>query len=818
MSEQHEIDVSAQKTGMTSGEVALHSDQWPSHRVSTTEPSRGAHVILLVDDEPRVLSSLRRALKEDLHKILTAESASAAFNILADHQVDLILSDHQMPGMSGVEFLKTVRRSHPEIVRIMLTGAQDSNVAVEAVNDGAVYKFITKPWNNDDLRLTVKLALAQRDLLQENARLKQVARKQRSEIGELARLAAPDRSSLGSLLVRTSLLMPGQWEMIETFCRQRDVTPVKAIIDLGMMDEQELHDFLLRESKADVYDADPAGLDRSLSRLLPRSMCEKACLVPVSTDGHRTEIAIADPLDLARLDQVRFALSMTVTPRLARPRVIEQAILHLYGDTGTAATEPDELDTVEEIDYLAVGEDIDLEIDNDQVVSVEQLMAKSSAPTAVRTVNAIITEAIRCGASDIHVEPRPNRTLVRYRVDGMLRQRITMPASHHLSTVSRFKVLAKMDIAEHRIPQDGRISVRVTDRVIDLRVSSIPTIYGEKVVCRLLDKSTAVLSLEELGMETGVLEKVKTMIATPQGLIITTGPTGSGKTTSLYAMMKEKMTSTQNFVTIEDPVEYILEAASQVYVHSRIGLTFASTLRATLRQDPDVILVGEIRDLETARAAFQAAMTGHLVFSTLHTNSAVATVSRLLDLGIEPYLVASSVQGIIAQRLVRRVCPFCRELRPYDTAAWKLLGSGPASPPERLHFGRGCDRCDGSGYAGRVGLYEVLVLSDELRQLLNRDYLEARLISMTRAMGIKTLLDDGVSKILQGDTTLDELLRVLGPSVSHDRRCNKCGEALDFRFLRCPFCGGDQQNQCPRCQSYLDPEWKFCPFCTSPPR
>ncbi len=792
-------------------ETARRREEAPS--ASTTDKSSAVaerHTILLIDDEESVLKAVRRTLFDQNYHILTALSGSEALQVLAQNVVDLIICDYQMPGMLGTDLLKKVREKYPRTIRIMLTGVDDTRVVMEAIDGGAVYKFITKPWNDDDLKVTVSLALTQQELLRENTKLKKVARQQHEDIDRLARYAVADRSTLGSVLVNRGTLLPGQLEMVVEYCHKKNVILPKALSELGMVNENELIRVIQDESKADFAALEGLELNRELSRLLPREVCEAACLVPIDDDGSNLTLAMADPLDLSQIDRISFTTGRNITTKLAHLEEIEKAISLLY-DEG----ENDSERSYGEVDFIGDGDDIDLELDDEEFISVDQLMAKSTAPTAVRMVNAIVGEAIRTGASDIHIEPKPSRTLVRYRIDGLLHGRIKIPADQHLPTVSRMKILAKMDIAERRVPQDGRISVRVGDRILDIRVSSMPTIHGEKIVCRLLDKTASVLSLEDIGISGSSLKRLRDIISVPQGMIIATGPTGSGKTTTLYSIMEERMSPSLNFVTIEDPVEYLLEPASQIYVRNKIGLTFASSLRSTLRQDPDVVLVGEIRDLDTARAAFQAAMTGHLVFTTLHTNSTIATISRLFNLGIEPYLVASAVEGIMAQRLVRRICMNCKTEREYDRDLWGRLGVRNDNLPDKLFWGAGCEKCGGTGYSGRIGLFEVFQMYEEFRQFLTVDYQESALLNMARSLGMANLLEDGVEKVVDGMTTIDELLRVLGPSPQYEQVCRNCDRKLDSKFLICPYCGTNQRSLCRHCRAHLESDWVVCPYCGS---
>lgn len=520
---------------------------------------------------------------------------------------------------------------------------------------------------------------------------------------------------------------------------------------------------------------------------------------------------MADPLDLSRIEYISFSTRKNVTPLLAGVSQIEAAIRYMYGDPGLGIDSSSNV-----IDFVESIDDIDVLLDDEELHTLEQVMSTSGSPPAVLIVNAIISEAIKADASDIHIEPKTRHTLVRYRINGLLQDRTKIPGNLHLTTISRLKILAKMDISERRVPQDGRITVKAGPRLVDIRVSSMPTINGEKIVCRLLNKNAAVRQIDEIGIRGKSLERLKNIISMPQGMIIATGPTGSGKTTSLYSLMKTRLSSTLNFITIEDPVEYLLESASQVHVHQKAGLTFASSLRATLRQDPDVILLGEIRDTETAAAAFQASMTGHLVFTTLHTNSTVATISRLFHLGIEAYLVASAVQGIIAQRLVRTVCPKCGEQKEYDRAILKSLRVSDDTFPDTLLCGTGCNRCNNTGYSGRTGLFEVFQMNSEFRQFLTGNYRESHLLNMARTLGMETLLEDGLCKVRDGLTTLEELMRVLGPAVEQEYECSNCARELDMRFTACPYCGEVQREICKTCEEKLEPEWVKCPFCATP--
>jgi type II secretory ATPase GspE/PulE/Tfp pilus assembly ATPase PilB-like protein len=428
-------------------------------------------------------------------------------------------------------------------------------------------------------------------------------------------------------------------------------------------------------------------------------------------------------------------------------------------------------------------------------------------------VNAIISESIRYRASDIHIEPKTKYSVIRFRIDGMLHSKIRIPSDLHAAVISRLKILSKMDIAERRRPQDGRITIKAGARIVDMRVSSLPTLNGEKIVMRILDKSAAIKGLDELGVLPDDLKKINLMSKKPQGVLIATGPTGSGKTTLLYSLLASMMQSSRNFETIEEPVEYFLEEANQVSVYEKIGLTFAQVLKATLRQDPDVILVGEMRDHDTADVGFKAALTGHMVLSTLHTNSAVASITRLIDMGIKPYIISSALEGVVAQRLVRKVCQDCKELIPPDRDLLEILRAPQGFFTGGVYVGKGCESCNNSGFKGRIGIFEVFIMNEDFRQLIGTAYKETEVLELARASGMRTLLEDALEKVRLGWTTLDEVLRIMGPSVALERHCLHCGRNIEAKFLFCPYCGGVKENRCTSCRMPVDKDWLHCPFC-----
>jgi type II secretion system protein E len=491
-------------------------------------------------------------------------------------------------------------------------------------------------------------------------------------------------------------------------------------------------------------------------RLAPGEFALRHQTLPVAVEGDTLVVAIGAPQSLAAVDELGILLQMPTRAVLTAPAPLREKIEEVFLERILAGLPGQGTDGA---DGAAVTE-----IDDTTDLADLQKMAGETA--VVQMANLIFAQAVRDGASDIHIEPYEREVKVRFRVDGMLRDVMTPPKRMHAALVSRLKILGEMNIAERRLPQDGRIKIVLAGRPVDVRVSIVPTVFGERAVMRILDKGTAMLGLEELGMRADTLAAYRQLIRVPYGVILATGPTGSGKSTSLYASLQEIWSPATNILTIEDPVEYQVAGISQIQVRPQIGLTFASGLRSIVRQDPDVIMVGEIRDHETAEIAIHAALTGHLVFSTLHTNDAPGAVTRLLDMGVEPYLVASSLIGAVAQRLVRRVCPNCAEPDVPEAASLEALGlapeewlSGGAATPFRR--GRGCDRCQQTGYRGRVGLYELFTVDEPIRRMtVARSSSTEMRDHAVREHDMRTLLGDGRLAVLDGKTTPEEVLRV----------------------------------------------------------
>ena len=481
--------------------------------------------------------------------------------------------------------------------------------------------------------------------------------------------------------------------------------------------------------------------------LAPGDYALKHQVMPLAMDGDTLVVALGNVESLQAVDDLAVLLGMPTRPVMADSAVLREKIEEIF------------LGKI--LEGVASDTDASAAI-LDDTTDLADLAKMASETAVVQMVNLIFAQAVRDGASDIHVEPYEREVKVRYRIDGMLRDMIKPPKRMHAALVSRLKILGELNIAERRLPQDGRIKVTIAGRPIDVRLSIVPTVYGERAVMRILDKGTAMLGLPELGMQPDTLKKFRTLISLPHGIILATGPTGSGKSTSLYAALQEIWSPTTNILTIEDPVEYQVAGISQIQVRPNIGLTFAKGLRSIVRQDPDVIMVGEIRDQETAEISIHAALTGHLVFSTLHTNDAAGAVTRLLDMGVEPYLVASSLVGVVAQRLVRRVCASCG--KPY-TASPETLAAVGITPEEAakatLMRGEGCEKCQGTGFRGRQGLYELLLVDETIRrQTVDRASSNTMKQHATEAQGMRTLLGDGRLAVLSGRTTPEEVIRV----------------------------------------------------------
>ena len=714
--------------------------------------------LLLVDDEPGILAALRRVFQRENYELHFARNGVEALKVLAGQPIHLIISDFMMPQMNGSELLAQVRERWPETIRIMLTGHANTDAVMGSVKGGAVYRFILKPWNDDDLRLTIALALEQYALMQRNRALEQENHQQNRDLATLAKLGVTNRSQLAIMLHKKGLLNAQQIQLLHKEMQTHKTPVMRQLMQHDWIDSDKIYQLMRKDLMFEEVDLREFQVDLPLLALVPQAVCTRQLVLPLRVTGKRLRLAMADPMDMGLIEELGFMTGYSIHPLLCELEQLQNKHREIFGEPGNQL---EDLATV--VGNSDPYEGIEIVLDDDaNTESLEQLLGSSEDPPAIRLVNAIILEALRLGASDIHIHPRTKQIVVRYRIDGVLQDKIQIPSTLLMSLVSRIKVMAELDITERRRPQDGRITVKTPMRIVDLRISTLPTINGEKIVMRVLERQSAAQSLEDLGLSAHNLKRLLHVVSKPQGIILATGPTGSGKTTTLFALLQHEASPEKNYVTIEDPVEFHVDLAGQVPVRERIGLSFASILRAILRQDPDVILLGEIRDQETADVAFHAALTGHLVFSTLHTNSAAATIARLFDLGLKPYVLASALEAIIAQRLVRRICNHCRVPVTPPREVLRSLAACLLEPDLQFFQGRGCEHCN-QGYKGRVGIHEVLTMSDRLRDAISQGAGATQLQAIAREQGMTTLFDDAREKIHRGLTTIEEVLRLLGP-------------------------------------------------------
>ena len=573
---------------------------------------------------------------------------------------------------------------------------------------------------------------------------------------------------LGELLLRERRVTPTQLQEALTYQRSNGGRLGSSLVKLGFLTEDDISKLLSRQYGVPAVDLKAVSFDQTLLRLIPAETAAKYNVIPVSKSGNTLTLAMTDPTNVFAMDDIKFRTGLNVEPVIGAETAIQEAVNHYYGavtapvnghngksmDLVNRALEDLNLDGQEDVQIVQGAEEID-------AASLEK---QSGEAPVIRLANALFLAAIQRGASDIHIEPYEKDLRIRFRIDGVLQSVMTPPLKFRDPLISRIKIMARLDISEKRLPQDGRIKARFNDRgqsrEIDFRVSVLPTLFGEKVVLRLLDAKGLRLDMSQLGFDAEGLRRFEHAIRKPWGMVLVTGPTGSGKTNTLYSALSQLNQPGVNIMTAEDPVEFNLGGINQVQVKEQIGLNFAQVLRSFLRQDPNIILVGEIRDAETAGIAVKAALTGHLVLSTLHTNDAPSSISRLVNMGIEPFLVANSINLVAAQRLVRRVCENCKE--PHEIPAQRLLDAGlpeselPAAKPMK---GRGCDRCVGTGYKGRVGLFEIMEITDAIRELILRNATMAELRDHAITEGMTTLRLSGLLKVRDGMTTLDEVVR-----------------------------------------------------------
>jgi type IV pilus assembly protein PilB len=612
------------------------------------------------------------------------------------------------------------------------------------------------------------------------------------------------RRKLGELLVETGLLKKEKLAEVLKIQAETGKRLGEILIEMKTISEEEMAFALAMQLKIPYIDLYDYPLPANVVESIPREVARRFICVPIELNENILNVAMADPLDLNTIKDLQFMTGYNIQPSISTPTQIINA-LQQHFDPGK---------TLDQVASKLEGDEDLVEFLPDQdVVEEEERVEEFKNSPFIKMVDLIIRNAIKKGASDVHIEALENQVRVRNRVDGVLQDSIKLPKWTQPIIVSRIKVLGGMDISVKRLPQDGRIKVRSKTLSVDLRVSTLPTYYGEKVVIRILNKDESFLSLTELGFGDKSQKIVDNFIKQPQGMVLFTGPTGSGKTSSLYACMQEIRSDEVNIVTVEDPVEYELSGINQVQINEKVGLTFPFILRSILRQDPNVIMIGEIRDMETAEISLQASLTGHLVLSTLHTNDAPSAITRLIDIGMPPYLIASAILGVVAQRLVRTICTDCKESYIPDPKDLSRLNLNKEGLPFEFYHGTGCASCGNFGYQGRTVIDEVMVIGYKMRELIQTSATADMLREAAMATGMTTLGISGLDRIEKGLTTLDEVLKAVHQKEELTTICPSCGKNVNLDFSDCPYCKKPLVPTCDSCGRIAQMDWLVCPYC-----
>ena len=577
------------------------------------------------------------------------------------------------------------------------------------------------------------------------------------------------KKKIGDILTEEGLITSEQLETARILQKTNKKRLGKILIELGNVTEEQLAKAISRQFSLPIVDWKAVTVNKEVLSLVPREVAEKRIVFPLELKEKELLLAMADPLDLGTMDYITFRNGLRINVAVSTESGILDAVEKHYGSSDLLGNILKDMPDYEDVEFVKqTSEDAN-------EANAESLLKLSEAAPVVKLVTTIFVDAVKSKASDVHIEPRPNHSQVRYRVDGKLRDVLKYPKNIHAAVVSRIKIISRLDISVRMRPQDGRSALHIQDRDVDMRVSTLPSVHGEKVVIRLLDQATGLVNVDKLGIPDRTFKRVMELISNPQGMILITGPTGSGKSTTLYAMLKQLRSETENLITIEDPVEFKVGGITQVQVNEAAGLTFPVALRSFLRQDPDVIMLGEIRDRETAEIALRAAVTGHLVFSTIHTNDTVSTITRLLDIGIPPYLINAALIGVLAQRLVRKICPNCKT--KIDPPEEVLNGYYPSL--EACFKGVGCDECQYTGYKGRMGVYEFLDINSEFKESVAKFTTEGSLWEVAKENGTVTMFDDAWDKINDGSTTFDEVIAKI-----HFKSFKELGKKREGKILR----------------------------------
>ena len=722
--------------------------------------------VLVAEQDAELREDFKEKIEAFGHECLLARDGIDAWQLYqSTPKVDVVMSDRAIPGIDGLELCRRIRRVGQDgyTYFVFLAASEDEEDQVLGMRAGAD-DYLTKPIDGERLRdslltasrvASLRLRLNGGSKVGTNGGSKELALRDESRLRATSGSLSTRRLGIGGIKLWDALIARGtvteDQVQLALEAQKRDQRSLRKImVSLGFVSDAELAEVYAQQLRLDYIELNENDVDRDVVGLVPKRILLRHRAIPIRIDNaRRLVVAMSDPTDLHALEDLRMASGYKIVPVVATEDDIQrtQAKVLAIGEEVTKLLEDAAGERVKDYSELDLGIEVPAE-----------------EKPIIRLVSSVLQQALGDGASDIHIEPRAKELAVRLRVDGVLREVMFIPPKLQSGVISRLKILGSLDIAERRIPQDGRFSIKLAGQKVDLRVATLPTVYGERIVLRLLDTTSVEVSLDKLGFDARTLERYEEVFRKQSGTTLVTGPTGSGKTTTLYATLRQLNSPDKNIVTVEDPVEFRIHGISQVQVNPRTGLTFASGLRGIIRSDPDILMIGEIRDHETAKIGVEAALTGHLVLATLHTNSAPAAVNRLTDMGVEPYLTASAVDCVIGQRLARRLCEKCKQPAEIEEEILQSM----QFPFEHLDGGDpqfyravGCSRCGGSGYRGRVALYELMVVSKDMRELILRRSSTDEIMHLAEKEGMIRLRDDGLLKAARGITTIEEALRVV---------------------------------------------------------
>ena len=613
------------------------------------------------------------------------------------------------------------------------------------------------------------------------------------------------KRKLGELLIESGLLTIDKLKDALEAQKSTGKRLGEALIDMKIISEEEMAFSLAMQLKIPFIDLVDYSIKGDILECIPEEVCHKFICIPLSMKNNILDVAMADPLDLHIMKDLQFITGYNIQPAIStRSQIMDKLQRHYHPERSISDVADEFIEDPSLMEFLP---------DDETKIEDEPDFEAFKDSPFIKMVDLIIRNAIKSGSSDVHIEAQENHVRVRNRIDGVLKDSIKLPKWTQPIIISRIKVLSGLNIAERRLPQDGRIKVKARNVSVDLRVSTLPTYYGEKAVIRILNKEEAFLSVDQLGLSQKNFKILTNFIRRPTGMVLITGPTGSGKTSTLYACMREMKSEEANIISVEDPVEYELYGVNQVQINEKVGLSFPFILRSILRQDPNVIMIGEIRDEETAEIAIQASMTGHLVLSTLHTNDAPSAVTRLIDIGIPPYLIASSLIGIAAQRLVRTICPDCKEEYVPSQDSLARLNLDQNDLPFKFYRGAGCLNCNNTGFKGRTIIEEIMIIGPKIRELIQSSATADTLREAAMAMGMTTLGVSGIKKIERGVTTIDEVLKAVHEKEELTTVCPHCSKTVSLDFRDCPYCKNPIVPTCSSCKKIVQPDWVVCPYC-----